>query len=331
MTASATAIITATVTTNTTVVEKPWSLVIPDEGCGNKSRTLDVEGKLVYREVRLLKRISNISKEDMSLVDELRGRFESWFIHNTKSTYNVDPVTRTTNQLFYGLRTMEDKLNFGFCLANLYGIDLVHDEHQAITGWVAGYEISSAFKAALAKIPATTGAVIRWTHLSYKALQMLDGRLPGIISKGEPGVYEVRDLVINELSATGEPVREVMATTLGFNEESFGQYADGPRGVPEFIFVINSRSGRSISPLVDGDCKEVVFIQNMTGKFKLVGRQVLGGSWRDGKRGPRRVYYFDEIEAPETESHITARDIKNMKYKGFFEAFAPGPCEFGCC
>ena len=97
------------------------------------------------------------------------------------------------------------------------------------------------------------------------------------------------DLVRNRLDGAteeGDYPRLVMAASIAF------QFEYDPAAL--YRFVINSKTGRFITPLAPHySQQEVVFLQGVSGKFKLIGYQPLNGGEAArlaGKPGPYGVF-----------------------------------------
>ena len=96
------------------------------------------------------------------------------------------------------------------------------------------------------------------------------------------------DLVENTsaTSTTEELPRQIMATSIGFKYRFCGT---GP-----YRFVINSKSGRFISPVSGVFAPtEVIFMKGFSGNFKLLGHQDMNGCLAAlvrGKPGPYKIF-----------------------------------------
>uniref|UniRef100_L2G109 Uncharacterized protein n=1 Tax=Colletotrichum fructicola (strain Nara gc5) TaxID=1213859 RepID=L2G109_COLFN len=167
---------------------------------------------------------------------------------------------------------------------------LTRSEIGAFKAWADLYEIhDSALKSAAAKIPPFKGLVRRTTALDDATMTMLTDFESGIISKGDKGVYEIRDLVSNVqslgLGSSGEPPRKFLASSAGLTEKTwFGG---------DKMFVIQSESGMYISPGVfDADeLYEVDFLDGVSGRMKLLGYD---GTTENGVTTPT-VFYFQNL------------------------------------
>ncbi|KAF5510559.1 hypothetical protein CGCS363_v003234 [Colletotrichum siamense] len=167
---------------------------------------------------------------------------------------------------------------------------LTRSEIGAFKAWADLYEIhDNALKSAAAKIPPFKGLVRRTTALDDATMTMLTDFESGIISKGDKGVYEIRDLVSNVqslgLGSSGEPPRKFLASSAGLTEKTwFGG---------DKMFVIQSESGMYISPGVfDADeLYEVDFLDGVSGRMKLLGYD---GTTENGVTTPT-VFYFQNL------------------------------------
>lgn len=77
-----------------------------------------------------------------------------------------------------------------------------------------------------------------------------------------------------------------MATTLNLGDGMFTTTKD-------YLFMINSKSGRYIEAVANSEYRETSFVQGISGKFKLIGKQELNGgeaAKAAGKPGPYAVY-----------------------------------------
>ncbi|POS78075.1 hypothetical protein DHEL01_v203528 [Diaporthe helianthi] len=167
---------------------------------------------------------------------------------------------------------------------------LTRSEIGALKAWSDLYEIhDNALKSAAAKLPPFKGLVGRTTALDDATMTMLTNFESGIISKGDKGVYEIRDLVTNVqsliLGTSGEPPRKFMASSAGLSGKTwFGG---------DKFFVIQSESGMYISPGVFDaeELYEVDFLDGVSGRMKLLGYD---GLTENGVTVPT-VFYFQNL------------------------------------
>lgn len=167
-----------------------------------------------------------------------------------------------------------------------YGVTA--EETEALRLWSRDYAIQrTTLKSAVAKIPDYSGLVMRKTRMSQETIDMLVNNWGG--RRGEPGVYDVSDLVVNTNSVNWENIDEklrfIMASTPGITKYQ------GNKGViaeAAHTFIIRSSKGKYITPMSQGQ-EEVVFIDGDQGRMKLLG-------WANGADGKPSVFYFDNIE-----------------------------------
>ncbi|KAK1980394.1 hypothetical protein LZ30DRAFT_689952 [Colletotrichum cereale] len=134
-------------------------------------------------------------------------------------------------------------------------------------------------KPALLKLPPAAGLVARFTRLDHKTVSMLNKQGIGRFrSWSKSGIYEVRG--------------EIMSTTMSLGNAPNSHV---PFTMRDYVFVINSKSGRYIDAIASNAEREVVFAQRIAGKFKLLGKQELNGgeaakSVNKNDEGPYAVY-----------------------------------------
>lgn len=247
----------------------------------------------------------------------------TWY-KDGKAVLGADASVDETSQLLLSTtKTITSKNSEMIAaLEKLYGIDA--RESYALKNWFGAKQASRmlpGLEEALAKMPYATGTAIRSTNLDAETLKMLDEGAAGIVSQGEKGVYEVRDLVINKdpMFPDAPAERKIMAATMELDDSALtfnGRY----------FFVINSRSGRLAAPFSGEWLREVDFVQGSSGKFRLIGKQELNGGAKaaaeSGAQGPFAVYYFDEVEAPTAPASFTTDQVTqalkdaNVKWEG---------------
>lgn len=91
---------------------------------------------------------------------------------------------------------------------------------------------------------------------------------------------------VDTVGEDGQEVRKIMAGTMGLGEGTFSTTSN-------YLFIIDSKSGRYIDPVMNGGFGETDFMQSMAGNFKLIGQQELNGgevAKAAGKPGPFAVY-----------------------------------------
>ncbi|KAK1987960.1 hypothetical protein LZ30DRAFT_106670 [Colletotrichum cereale] len=243
-----------------------------------------------------------LTEGERNLLITLSGGFRRWFQHDEFVSIGVDAVTSML------LNCVENYKTAKVATASRKAYGLVYKEVVSIQDWVRQWRITPHLKPALSKMPPATGLVIRFTNLDNETIEMLDKQ-----EGGRPGIYEVQDLVRNSRHSQPSTVaREIMATSINLG------YRPGSRTYQisrDYVFIINSKSGRYIDAIGRHDEREVVFAQEISGKFKLLGKQDLNGgeaakSARTGFKGPYAVYYFDEIEAPTLSTQVTVNQMR---------------------
>lgn len=256
------------------------------------------------RTIAALSSSAGITAEDTKLITTMSEGFAKWYREGQSVSANADEVSSLL------VEVMKDESQVGkvaMATRNLYG--LIPEQTAALRAWVEFFAIWPALEPGLAKLPSTTGLVVRSTYLEPSTVKILNGLKPGQFSKGPPGIYEVRDLVLNRKSYPIDPsvrLRKIMTTTLDLGSDMFATNDD-------YFFIINSKSGKFISAPASTRYRETSFVQGLAGKFKLIGRQELNGgeaAKAAGKPGPYAVYYFDEIDAPAASSTVTLADLK---------------------
>ncbi|KKY30335.1 hypothetical protein UCDDA912_g09721 [Diaporthe ampelina] len=258
------------------------------------------------------------------LLSSLSTAFNTWYKEG-KSVYGADASVDETSQVLLSVTKTLQSNHFDMFVAleKLYGLDA--RESYALKSWFGANQASRklpGLEEAMAKMPYATGTTIRATQLDKETLKMLDEGAAGIISQGEKGIYEVRDLVINHNSPwwSKEPaIRQIMAATIELDNRALTMN-------PRYFFVINSKSGRMTAPFSGEPLREVDFVQGYSGKFKLIGKQELNGgataAAKSGRQGPFAVYYFDEVEVPTAPASFTADQVTqalkdaNVKWDG---------------
>lgn len=271
--------------------------------------------------MRTLDAVTGESANDV--LTSMSTSFSTWY-KDGKAVLGADASVDETSQLLLSTtKTITSKnAEMIAALEKLYGIDA--KESYALKNWFGAKQASRmlpGLEEAMAKMPYTTGTAIRSTNLDAETLKMLDEGAAGIISKGEKGVYEVRDLVINKdpTFPDAPAERKILAATMELDDSALTFNA-------RYFFVINSKSGRLTAPVSGEWLREVDFVQGSSGKFKLIGRQELNGGAKaaaePGAQGPFAVYYFDEVEVPTASASFTTDQVTqalkdaNVRWEG---------------
>lgn len=271
--------------------------------------------------MRTLGAVTGESANDV--LNSMSTSFSTWY-KDGKAVLGADASVDETSQLLLSTtKTITSKnAEMIAALEKLYGIDA--KESYALKNWFGAKQASRmlpGLEEAMAKMPYATGTAIRSTNLDAETLKMLDEGAAGIISKGEKGVYEVRDLVINKdpMFPDAPAERKILAATMELDDSALTFNA-------RYFFVINSRSGRLTAPVSGEWLREVDFVQGSSGKFKLIGRQELNGGAKaaaePGAQGPFAVYYFDEVEVPTAPASFTTDQVTqalrdaNVRWEG---------------
>ncbi|POS70736.1 hypothetical protein DHEL01_v210870 [Diaporthe helianthi] len=257
------------------------------------------------------------------VLKSLSTSFSTWY-KDGKDVFGVDAGVDETSQLLLSTtKTITSKRpEMIGALEKLYGIDT--RESYALKNWFGARQASRMLPGldeAMAKLPYASGTAIRSTNLDEATLKMLDEGAAGIISKGEKGVYEVRDLVINYgPTFPSVPERKIMAATMELDDSAALTFK------ARYFFVINSKSGRLTAPFSGEWLREVDFVQGSSGKFRLIGKQELNGGAKaaaePGREGPFAVYYFDEVEVPAAPASFTKDQVMqaltdaNVRWEG---------------
>ncbi|KAI3400995.1 hypothetical protein diail_700 [Diaporthe ilicicola] len=270
-----------------------------------------------------LRTLGAVSGETNDVLTSMSTSFSTWY-KDGKAVLGADANVDETSQLLLSTtktRTSKNSEMIG-ALEKLYGIDA--RESYALKNWFGAKQTSRmlpGLEEAMAKMPYATGTTIRSTNLDAETLKMLDEGAAGIVSQGEKGVYEVRDLVINKdpMYPDAPAERKILAATMELNDAALtfnGRY----------FFVINSKSGRLTAPFSGEWLREVDFVQGSSGKFRLIGKQELNGgaaaAAEAGAQGPFAVYYFDEVEAPTAPASFTTEQVTqalkdaNVRWEG---------------
>lgn len=271
--------------------------------------------------MRTLGAVTGESANDV--LTSMSTSFSTWY-KDGKAVLGADASVDETSQLLLSTtKTITSKnAEMIAALEKLYGIDA--KESYALKNWFGAKQASRilpGLEEAMAKMPYATGTAIRSTNLDAETLKMLDEGAAGIISKGEKGVYEVRDLVINKdpMFPDAPAERKILAATMELDDSALTFNA-------RYFFVINSKSGRLTAPVSGEWLREVDFVQGSSGKFKLIGRQELNGGAKaaaePGAQGPFAVYYFDEVEVPTAPASFTTDQVTqalrdaNVRWEG---------------
>ncbi|KAK7446457.1 hypothetical protein CaCOL14_010866 [Colletotrichum acutatum] len=258
---------------------------------------------LAIRVVATLSETAALTADEKTLITTMSQGFANWYTKAQSVSANVDEISAV---LLEARKKTADWGKIATATSKAYGLS--DQEKWALKTWIQWYMINPEFNNALSKLPSATGLVVRSTDLDAATVNMLNKLESGVISKGKAGIYEVQDLVLNvntPSGGTGE-VRKVMATTLNLGDGMFTTTKD-------YLFMINSKSGRYIEAVANSEYRETSFVQGISGKFKLIGKQELNGgeaAKAAGKPGPYAVYYFDEIEAPASTSKATVADVR---------------------
>lgn len=249
--------------------------------------------------------------------------FSTWYKDGTAVLGAGAGVDDTSQLLLSTTKTITSRnAEMIAALEKLYGIDA--KESYALKNWFGAKQASRmlpGLEEAMAKMPYATGTAIRSTNLDAETLKMLDEGAAGIVSQGEKGVYEVRDLVINKdpMLPDAPAERKIMAATMELDDSALTFNA-------RYFLVINSKSGRLTAPVSGEWLREVDFVQGSSGKFRLIGKQELNGGAKaaaePGAQGPFAVYYFDEVEVPAAPASFTTDQVTqalkdaNVRWEG---------------
>ncbi|KAL2877622.1 hypothetical protein SGCOL_007151 [Colletotrichum sp. CLE4] len=258
---------------------------------------------LANRVVATLSETAALSTDEKTIITTMSQGFANWYTKAQSVSANVDEISTL---LLEARKNTADWGKIATATSKAYGLS--DQEKWALKTWIQWYMINPEFNNALSKLPSATGLVVRSTDLDAATVSMLNKLETGVISKGKAGIYEVQDLVLNVNTPSGGTgqVRKVMATTLNLGDGMFTTTKD-------YLFMINSKSGRYIEAVANSEYRETSFVQGISGKFKLIGKQELNGgeaAKAAGKPGPYAVYYFDEIEAPASTSKVTVADVR---------------------
>lgn len=271
-----------------------------------------------------LRTLGAVTGEDTNdVLISMSKSFSTWY-KDGKGVFGADASVDKTSQLLLSTTktiTSKNSEMIG-ALEKLYGIDA--KESYALKNWFGAKQASRmlpGLEESMAKMPYATGTVIRSTNLDAETLKMLDDGAAGIVSQGEKGVYEVRDLVINKdpMFPDAPAERKILAATMELDDAALTFNA-------RYFFVINSKSGRLTAPFSGEWLREVDFVQGSSGKFRLIGKQELNGgataAAEPGTQGPFAVYYFDEVEVPTAPASFTADQVTqalkdaNVRWEG---------------
>ncbi|KPM38660.1 hypothetical protein AK830_g7922 [Neonectria ditissima] len=263
---------------------------------------------IAERVVSTISHTDRITDPETKLISTMSEGFAKWYKESQPFSNNMDEVS---SLLLEVRKNKADWSKIATATAEAYNLN--QEEKWALRMWVEYYALNPAFESAMGKLPFSSGMAIRSTDLTADAVKMLDNLEPGLFSKGKSGVYEVQDLVINinTMNAQGADLRKVMATTLDLGDGMFTTTKD-------YLFAIDSKSGRFVEPVVNGEYRELDFIQGLSGKFKLLGRQDLNGGEAAklaGKPGPYGIYYFEEVEIPNTAPAVTVQGVRDALTK----------------
>ncbi|OHE97095.1 hypothetical protein CORC01_07536 [Colletotrichum orchidophilum] len=252
--------------------------------------------------IAALSETAALTADEKTLMTTMSEGFANWYTKGQTVSANVDEISSV---LLEARKNARDWGKIASATSKAYGLSDM--ENWALETWIKWYNINPELDSALSKLPAATGLVIRSTDLNAATVNMLNKLESGVISKGTPGIYEVQDLVLNAFTqGGGGRLRKIMSTTLNLGDGMFTTTAD-------YLFVINSKSGRYIEAVANSEYRETSFVQGISGKFKLIGKQELNGgeaAKAAGLSGPYAVYYFDEIEVPASTATTTVADIR---------------------
>ncbi|TID03676.1 hypothetical protein CH35J_001733 [Colletotrichum higginsianum] len=239
-------------------------------------------------------RATNLVDDDVADLDALHKAYFAFSKAGTETapTWGAE-LQPWAERLRGGMISSAEKAAIAKDFAGSYG--LVPDEEEALQLWSRDYAIQQRpLKSGAAKIPDYASYCVRKTRLSQETIDMLLNSRGG--KRGEPGVYDVGDLVINTQSidfanmASGHP-RFVMATTPGLTN----YHGDSSVIMSSpYSFVIRSRKGKYITPVTVGKEQmvegqpEIIFLDGEQGRFKLLG-------WASGQNGKPAVFYFDNV------------------------------------
>ncbi|KAK7559479.1 hypothetical protein IWX91DRAFT_369096 [Phyllosticta citricarpa] len=238
----------------------------------------------------------------------MTDEFGRWFKHYEKVPVEADTSTMRWYNRLTSTRGQQERLQIEADFMAEYHVTTA--EAEAVRDYVEDFVLDpDAFNSLLRKLPSTEGLVQRVTQLDEATANMLIRGDPGLISRGERGIYEVRvpcrivppslltkrtsDLVVNSYAdpINGQPPRLIMTSSLVF------QYDFDPAG--GYRLIINSRTGKFVAPITaEAEQWDVLHLQGLSGRFKLLAYQPLNGgeAARLAKQpGPFGVFYLDEI------------------------------------
>ncbi|KAK7541850.1 hypothetical protein JOL62DRAFT_620978 [Phyllosticta paracitricarpa] len=227
----------------------------------------------------------------------MTDEFGRWFKHYEKVPVEADTSTMRWYNRLTSTRGQQERLQIEADFMAEYHVTTA--EAEAVRDYVEDFVLDpDAFNSLLRKLPSTEGLVQRVTQLDEATANMLIRGDPGLISRGERGIYEVRDPI------NGQPPRLIMTSSLVF------QYDFDPAG--GYRLIINSRTGKFVAPITaEAEQWDVLHLQGLSGRFKLLAYQPLNGgeAARLAKQpGPFGVFYLDEI--PEAGPSTDAADAE---------------------
>ncbi|KAK7537581.1 hypothetical protein IWX46DRAFT_251666 [Phyllosticta citricarpa] len=182
------------------------------------------------------------------------------------------------------------------------------DDVVAIQSWVALEQVIPELEVALRKLNPVRGWTISTQHCPEELVEILRAGAPGPSSKGPPGVYSIRDITTYFVSETYEEDPIGLGTSLGM-------FPVWDTSTTPYRFCILSESGRYIPPFDGTMYHEVLFHENLAGKFKLLGyEEVNGGEAAKAAGGPPPfgVFYFQEVEVPPFTPHQVQPPVINF-------------------
>lgn len=142
---------------------------------------------LADRVVAALSSTAGITAEETKLITTMSEGFANWYTKAQSVSANVDEIS---SLLLEATKNTADWPKIATATSKAYSLS--DQEKWALKTWIQWYYINPEFDAAIGKLPATTGLVIRSTDLDAATVNMLDKLEAGVVSKGEPGIYEVQ-------------------------------------------------------------------------------------------------------------------------------------------
>lgn len=142
---------------------------------------------LAERTIATLSPVGGLAEAETELMTSMNEGFVSWYKAGQSVTGNMDDVS---NLLLEVAKNPEDKAKASKALSKLYGIS--DGEQWTLRMWSTLYMLEPEFDGVMAKVPVSTGWMVRATDLDSSTVKMLKDVEAGVMSKGTPGVYEVQ-------------------------------------------------------------------------------------------------------------------------------------------